>query len=146
MIPPAARPGDAARLFLLGLGGVIVIALSGCGKPGPVRYRVHGTVTYDGRPVTYGRVTFDPDVTKDNSGPQGYAAIENGRFDTDLNGGQGTSGGPMMVTLHGFEPAGDGLDATMTRQLFSEHVEYRDLPKSDTEVTFEIQSSAKKRP
>ena len=145
MILPLGRRREAAGV-VLGVTAAAAILLAGCGKSGPVRYRVQGTVTYDGRPVTYGRVVFDPDVTKENTGPQGYAAIENGRFDTAENGGQGTSGGPMMVTLHGFEPAGDGLDATATRQLFSDLVEYRDLPKSDTEVHFEIPASVKKRP
>lgn len=145
MMRHSGRRCDAAAL-LLGISCAVAIVLAGCGKAGPVRYRVRGNVTYGGKPVTYGRVVFDPDVTKENTGPQGYAAIENGRFDTGANGGQGTSGGPMMVTLHGFEPAGDGLDATNTRQLFAGHVEYCDLPKADAEVNFEIPTSVKQRP
>lgn len=145
MMRQPGRRCDAAGL-LLGMSFVVAIVLAGCGKAGPVRYRVQGNVTYDGKPVTYGRVVFDPDVTKENTGPQGYAAIENGRFDTGANGGQGTSGGPMMVTLHGFEPAGDGLDATATRRLFSDHIEYCDLPKADAEISFDVPPAGNKRP
>ncbi len=125
--------------------GIVLIAF-GCGKSGPVRYRVQGNVTFDGRPVTFGRVVFDPDVTKDGRGPQGYAAIENGRFDTNANGGKGTSGGPMVVTLDGFEPVGDGLDATAARPLFSGYQQPCDLPQADTEINFDIPASAKAKP
>jgi hypothetical protein len=119
-----------------------LLATSGCGDPGPVRHRVQGTVTYGGKPVTFGRVVFDPDVMQDNNGPQGYAAIENGRFDTAANGGKGTSGGPMVLTLDGFEPIGDGLDATAVRPLFSGHQEHRDLPTADVELEIEIPAGA----
>lgn len=138
-----ARWQAAATLIVASLS---LLAASGCGDPGPVRHRVQGTVTYGGKPVTFGRVVFDPDVMKDNRGPQGYAAIENGRFDTAANGGKGTSGGPMVLTLDGFEPIGDGLDATAVRPLFSGHQEHRDLPAEDVEIKIDIPAGAEAGP
>ena len=48
------------RWFALGTIVVFVIASSGCGKP---RYRVHGTVRFDGKPVARGTIIF---VASDN--------------------------------------------------------------------------------
>lgn len=43
------------QVFLLGLGFVIC---AGCGNSGPSLTKVHGTVRYDGAPVTSGTVQF----------------------------------------------------------------------------------------
>lgn len=114
------------------LAGLAVV-IAGCGPQGPVRYRVQGSVTYDGKPVPVGRIIFNPDMTKGNRGPQGFAVIENGRFDTARNHGKGTSGGPMVVTIDAFEPSGAG-----TRPLVSGHQESRDFPMAAAELTFDV--------
>ena len=45
-----------------GLAAVVVLALlQGCGDPGLKKYKVSGTVKYDGQSVADGDVTFIPD-------------------------------------------------------------------------------------
>ncbi|HEY0982976.1 MULTISPECIES: carboxypeptidase regulatory-like domain-containing protein [unclassified Schlesneria] len=44
-----------SHLFLFGL---ILMGLNGCGKSGPPKYPVSGSVTFKGTPVTEGMITF----------------------------------------------------------------------------------------
>ncbi|HBO43342.1 MAG TPA: hypothetical protein DD670_05295, partial [Planctomycetaceae bacterium] len=63
---------------------VVIVTSAGCGKTDSSVPRVdlRGTVTWGGRPVPAGFVIFSPDASKHNSGPQGMAAIVNGKYDT----------------------------------------------------------------
>ena len=70
----------------------VCILIVGCG--GPKLYDVSGRVTYDGQLLPAGVIYFDPDVTKQNDGPQGYAVIKNGTYNTSARGGRGVVGGP----------------------------------------------------
>src|SRR5262245_29789774 len=76
------------------------LAIFGCGSDGPPRYRVHGMVTYEGKPVPAGTIIFEPDASQKNDGPQGLATIHAGLFDS-AKGGKGTVGGPHRVTILG---------------------------------------------
>jgi hypothetical protein len=93
---------SAARPLL-----VLVVAapLLGCSS-GVKLFPVSGTVTFDGKPIPAGRLYFNPDVGKGNDGPQGYADIREGKFDT-REGGRGTPGGPMVIRIEGFEAGSD---------------------------------------
>lgn len=133
----AARSCQWATMAVLLVGVVLV---GGCSKRGPVLHRVHGTVTYAGKPVPVGRIVFDPDVMKGNGGPQGFAVIEGGRFDTAVNRGKGTCGGPMVITIDGYEPEGSGRGGT-TRPLVTEYKESRDLPKANATLSIDIQAT-----
>jgi len=117
---------------------LVAAAAVGCGPDGPARHRVHGTVTYAGRPVPVGRIVFEPDVLKGNRGPQGFAVVEEGRFDTAVKQGRGTSGGPMVVTIDAFDTPGPGQAAT---PLVTNHQEHCDLPTADTELTFDLKAA-----
>lgn len=77
-----------------------IIAVVGCGGPdGPQRFRLSGTVSFDGKPVPFGTVTFDPDSAAGNSGPQAAAMIVDGKYDTGIE--QGIVGGPHIVRFTG---------------------------------------------
>lgn len=86
-------------MFLL-----LAVALTGCGQSGndPRSFHVHGEATFDGKPIPRGGVTFDPDGSKGNTGPQGYAEIIDGKFDTHQNG-KGTTGGDQIVTITAYD-------------------------------------------
>src|SRR5205807_6772258 len=86
------RPGLCAALV------AACLAAPGCG--GSRGVEVSGEVTFDGKPVPAGRIYFNPDVTKGNDGPQGYAEIHDGKFDTS-KGGKGACGGPTVVVISG---------------------------------------------
>lgn len=81
-----------------------ILTLSGCGgSDGPVQYHLNGEITFDGKPVPFGRIEFEPDTTRGNTGGMGYAEIVDGKYDTSLPGGRGVVGGPHIVRLTGME-------------------------------------------
>ena len=89
---PAAAAGLAA----------VCLAVAGCGKSGVPRLALRGDVTFNGAPVPAGSVRFEPDTKRGGSGPVGYAAIVDGRYDT-RNGGKGPVAGPMRVIVSGVQ-------------------------------------------
>lgn len=97
------------HVVLLTAGGLS----AGCSQYGndPRSVHVRGEVTFDGVPVPRGGVTFDPDGSQGNSGPQGFAEILDGKYDTKSNG-RGTTGGPQIVTITGYDgiPTDDNLE------------------------------------
>jgi len=120
------------QLLGIGLLAASTFALAGCGSDGPQRFRVTGEVTWQGKPVPAGMITFTPDGRKGNSGPQGAAPIRDGRFDTDDPQGRGTVGGAQIIAILGY----DGSEPTETdplgKRLFPEYQLERELPKEDT--------------
>src|SRR5438034_1345515 len=91
--------------FGLALAAALVAA-PGCADPGPKSYPVSGAVTFDGRPIPYGEVIFTPDGAQKNSGPQGIAKIQDGRYDTRAAGGKGMAGGPTVIRVNGMTGPG----------------------------------------
>src|SRR4051794_32953464 len=78
----------------------VSVLLAGCnGNSGPTRYRVSGEVKFAGQPVPYGEILFTPDSGKGNSGPQGIAIIQQGKYDTAGSRAPGVAGGPTVVTV-----------------------------------------------
>lgn len=77
--------------------------LGGCGtRDTTPRYEVSGAVTYAGQPIPTGTILFLPDGTKNNHGPSGFAKIQEGKYNTTLNG-KGMVGGPHLVRITGFD-------------------------------------------
>lgn len=112
-----------------------LVSVSGCERQeGPRRYRVTGTVTCDGQPVSNGYITFLPDASKDNEGPGGSAEIVNGKYDTQT--GQSPTGGPHRVTINATQEASTsgGLPTT----LFPSYTTTCDLPTADTTVDIAV--------
>jgi len=132
------RPWTVAHRTRRVAAVVIAVVVAGCGPQGPARYRVQGSVSYEGRPVPLGRIVFEPDVLEGNRGPQGFAVIENGFFDTAVKQGRGTAGGPMVVTIDAFETSAPGQPA---RPLLTNHQERRSLPANDTELTIDVKAA-----
>ncbi len=124
-------------VLLVGVG----LAASGCGgSSGPARYRVSGKVTFKGQPVPAGRITFEPDAAKNNSGPAGYAEIKDGRYQTPAD--KGTVGGPHQVRIVGFDgrPVGESPDGT---PLFPEYRTTANLPKGEGTQDFDVPAAAR---
>ncbi|UUO08603.1 hypothetical protein M4951_09840 [Blastopirellula sp. J2-11] len=72
------------------------VGLSGCGGP-TTGTQIHGHVTYDGRPLESGSISFEADAAKQNSGLTAYAPIVDGEFVT--NPEFGVSEGPYVVRV-----------------------------------------------
>ena len=110
---------------------ILCLMLAGC--DGDSRKELSGTVTYDGKPLPAGVISFEPDATKGNDGPAGTAIVKDGQFRTAP--GKGVLGGAYRVRIQG----GDGVNAGELnphgRPLPPPTGEYRmdiDLPKGGT--------------
>ena len=141
--PAEGRPRS---VWAKGLGWALMPILllavtAGCGRRGPERFRVSGTVTHAGKPVQLGRVVFEPDTARGNDGPQGFAPIEHGRFDTTGPHCKGTVGGPTRVRIDGFEMTGGEDAAASGKLLFPPYEEAIDLPRADLVRDFVVPAS-----
>lgn len=126
------------RVASMALAAAACCLVAGCGDRGPQRHRVSGSVTFAGAPVRSGRIVFEPDGSRGNSGPQGFAVIRDGRYDTAEKHCKGTVGGPTVVIIDGLEFT-DGDDATMSgRLLFPTHQEPIDLPRANVTRDFVV--------
>lgn len=93
---------NVPRLTVLLFGGLCCLLSQSCGSGGGSEklYHVSGTVTFAGKPVPYGSVLFVADAEEGNTGPQGVATIEDGKFDT-AKAGRGVVGGAYTVIIKG---------------------------------------------
>lgn len=121
---------------------VVAVLAAGCSRSGPDRFRVSGTVTHAGQPVALGRIVFEPDASRGNSGPQGFAPIENGRYDTATPNCKGSVGGPMIVMIDGLKLGGGDDVAASGMLLFPTHQERVDMPRSGTTLDFDVPNAA----
>ncbi|WP_437228946.1 hypothetical protein SH661x_001169 [Planctomicrobium sp. SH661] len=86
------------------LGVALLVVTAGCGRDsGASRSEVSGRVTFQGAPVHSGTVTFEPDITRGNSGPQSIASIQDGVYKTPY--GLGPEAGHFIVRVEGFGQA-----------------------------------------
>src|SRR4051794_14004561 len=117
------------------LTAAMLLVLAGCDRA-PKRVDVSGTVTYRGKPVPAGVILFDPDVTKKHDGPQGFAEIKNGQFDT-AQGGRGVAPGPHVVRVQGM----DGVPARelpLGRPLFPDYETPADIAPGQAPLTIDV--------
>lgn len=142
--------GSVQRAAAMWIGVVLVVSgsialLTGCsgGASGPQRYEVSGSAQFDGKPIPAGQIVFEPDSTKGNSGPQGFAEIHDGKYDTRKEG-RGTIGGPHRVRINGY----DGIsqdEMHPAKTLFPEYQTTVDLPKENGTHDFNVPAGAKKK-
>jgi len=139
----------AARLPLA--AGLALFAL-GCGG-GDKGYRVTGKVTFKGQPVPVGKIYFNPDTSKGNTGPTGYADIKDGEYDTSAGTGRGFVGGPVVIQIEGFDPSAKGKNEkddksgeVLIKSLFPRYDLPTELPKSNTTKDVDVPADAVNRP
>jgi hypothetical protein len=127
------------RFVRAALAGGLMAAVGACAdKSG--RYDLSGAVTFDGKPVPAGLVVINPDLSKQNDGPQGMAEIKAGRFDTRASA-KGAPAGAVVLVIDGF----DGVplpDQPQGKPLFVGHRVALDLPKAATEQAIEVPAAA----
>lgn len=132
---------------VVGFGLVAVVAVaSGCGRPvGPERYDIRGAVTFRGEPVPSGTITFEPDLSKSNSGPVSVIPIVDGKYDSLALERPGPLAGPLIVRISGY-PAPDP-DVEIQPPLFSEYRTTVDLATSSaaTALDFDVPERSRKR-
>jgi hypothetical protein len=78
----------------------VLLVIIGCGRDGPPRAVVVGTVTYEGQPLEDGQIRFTP--TKGSTGPLASAKIVNGQYRADHHGGVPVA--TQRVEILGYRP------------------------------------------
>jgi len=119
------------------------LAVAGC-TAAPTAVDVSGEVTFDGKPIPAGRIYFNADVTKGNDGPQGYADIIDGKFDTRNKGGKGAHGGPTVAVIEGYDGNKQANPSSQGQRLFKKYSVAVELPKEACTKNFEVPASAAK--
>jgi hypothetical protein len=93
------RTGRLAAVLLLGF----LSSSFGCGDG---KVRVQGTVTFDGKPVERGVISFDP---ADGRGPNTGGKIASGRF--ELSGLAAATPGKKIVRIRASRPTGRKIES-----------------------------------
>lgn len=88
--------------------------------------------------IRAGTITFTPDAAQGNSGPQGFAEIQQGRFDTSAGEGRGIIGGPHLISIRGYD--GQNISGTDIHgaPLFPEYQTTQNLPRDGGTVDFDV--------
>jgi hypothetical protein len=117
-ILPIPRRGGERRL---GLGtkftalGLLVMPITGCGRPLPETAKVAGHVTLDGQPVTQGTIMFIPELGRPATGtigPEGYEL-------TTFEPGDGAILGRHTDTIAATETVGGDIPASFADEIKS---------------------------
>jgi len=106
------------------------------------RYRLSGTVTFKGRAVPCGTITFRS--SKEGEKQAGYAGIIDGKFDTQVDG-KGHVGGPHAIAIMGFDHSTEvqSGEQASAAPLF-EPIEWEDsLPGRNTVLRVELPRSTR---
>ena len=119
---------------------VLIALAAGCGQSGPERYRMSGSVTFDGKPVPAGEVQFEP-AEKGIGG--GFAPIRDGKYDTD-DDGRGHLGGEHRVQIVGFDGLVDPNNPdSAAKVMFAPYNTTLDLEAKTTTMDFEVPADLK---
>lgn len=132
------------RGLRLALWILAACSLPSCGQTidGPPRYILRGKVTFEGKPVPAGFITFSPSADRGNHGPGGGAPIVNGSYAAPRD--KGVVGGAYDVRIVGYDGKatvmeGEQLpDGTPLFRPFETTVE---LPKEDSVKDFDVQNT-----
>jgi len=111
-----------------------LIASAGCTKQEKL-YRVSGVVTHAGKPIPKGLIFFDPKA----DGPQGFANIIDGKYDTAIQG-KGIRGGFYNIRVNGFDGK-EANEAPFGQALFPEYNGAKDLPQEDSTYDLDVPKS-----
>lgn len=88
-----------------------------------------------------GLVTFSPDSSQGNSGPQGIARVRDGKFDTRSEGGKAPVAGPQVVLVRGADGQAyeddAGIEHADGKPLFAPWTTTVDI--REEQLTFDLQ-------
>jgi hypothetical protein len=127
--------------------GMASVLLAGCGRDGVPRHVVTGNVTFQGQPVEYGTIVFEPEASVGRIAPRGMARVENGYFRTDRE--ESPTTGAYKVRVFGFDKArmkqnpepGEIVD---TPELFPEYTFQVQIPPPDGRLDVQVPESGQK--
>jgi len=132
--------GNGKLLCAAGFVAWWLLAAGGCGGgggDGPARFGVFGRARLQYQPGAFGRIVFDPDTAAGNKGPQGFAEIRDGRYDTRT--GRGIVGGAHVVRISGFgKDPKTGNEDNPVPALFPDYQTKVELPKQESTQDFAV--------
>ena len=127
----------AVRLVCLAM---VVVAGAGCSKQAKVG-QLSGKVTFKGKPVPAGYVSFMPDSSGGNLGKVKVAQIRDGVYDTAKEADPGLSPGPTVVRIAGFD--GKPLwGFAQGKQIFNPYEVRATVPDGVSAMDFTVPASA----
>lgn len=135
------RSLSSLRIYSSGVLALAALLLAGCGaeKPSDV-FSVSGNITYDGKPIPKGNISFAPDASQNNQGPGASAEIKDGKY--EMMPGKGISGGPYVLVINGYDgvpvASGEGGMDPNGKVLFESYRMTVDLPKEDSQQDLEV--------
>jgi hypothetical protein len=121
------------------------LAVTGCGGDGLDRYPVSGTVTFDGKPVEFGAIFFEPTMSAGAIAPTVYLPVRDGKYDA---GDKGPVKGKYTVTVGGMDESRNKVDSdgiTHTPQLFPDYKFEVDIPPPDNILNVEVPKTPPKK-
>jgi len=122
------------------LSPILIVWAAGCGSSGPDRYRMSGSVTFDGKPVPVGDIQFEP--TEKGIGG-GSAPIKDGKYDTAVQG-RGHLGGEHRVQIVGFDGLVDPNNPdSAAKVMFAPYSTTLNLEAKTTTMDFEVPADLK---
>jgi hypothetical protein len=81
----------------------LALVAAGCGGGTQQGIHVSGKVTFQKKPVPYGKIFFNPAYA--GGGTTGYAEISNGQYNTNAAKGKAVPHGTVAVMIHGYDAA-----------------------------------------
>lgn len=122
---------------------LLTLPLCGCGGKAPANVvHVSGTITYQGKPIPVGTIIFEPDPAKGNKGPQGFAYIKDGKFDTRVSrDGKEAAIGAQIVRITGGDGVNPDTFTPLGNLLFdNEYTVNMELSKEQTPLQLDLPS------
>lgn len=115
-----SNPLCSTFVFLV-FGGLVVTLSAGCGSGDKYeRVVVTGTVTFDGKPISYGQVHFDP--SGETRAPKIGAHIYDGKYEANSRGGVPVGTHRMRVLGYKPNPRFTNADGTLKPGVNAEDV------------------------
>jgi len=124
----------------LGSLALVCLALAGCGD-GLKRYRVKGTVTFEGKPVQFGAIFFEPTESVGKIAPTVYLPVRDGKYDAN---DKGPIAGKYRVVVGGMDKSRDRVDddgITQTARLFQDYAFEVEMPPPNNTLDVEVPAS-----
>jgi len=114
------------------------LASSGCGRTDKFdRLVLSGQVTYDGQPVPFGSIWFEPRAAVGQLAPPGFAIIRDGHFETTRR--DAPVAGPHLIRISGYPDEKPQDEDEAERQiLFPEYTMEMELSPAETVLNVDV--------
>lgn len=118
----------------------ILLMLAGCSTKAK-KGQLSGKVTFDGKPVPAGYISFMPEGGVGGQGAVKVAQIKDGVYDTALGTDPGVTPGPTTIRIAGFDGKPQKGFA-QGKQIFNPYQVHANLPEGATSQDFIVPASA----